>query len=65
MAQLAGAVEYTDRIPAEWLNFSNKCPGYDTKQIDGEAFSNAAGSLGTVEYTFIAIASTLTQNGSA
>ena len=31
MAQLAGAIEYTDCI------FSNKCPWYDTKQSDGEA----------------------------
>ena len=29
MAQLAGAVEYTDSIP-------NECPGYDSKQSDGE-----------------------------
>ena len=30
MAQSAGAVEYTNCIP-------NACPGYDTKQYDGEA----------------------------
>ena len=37
-AQLAAAVEYTDCISAEdkTLN-SSKCPGYDTKQSDGEA----------------------------
>ena len=29
-AQLAGAVEYTDPPPP------NECPGYDTKQSDGE-----------------------------
>ena len=28
IAQLAGAVEYT--------NWTNECPGYDTKQFDGE-----------------------------
>ena len=30
IAQSTGAVEYTDCT-------SNKCPGYDTKQSDGEA----------------------------
>ena len=33
MAQSAGAVEYTNCISADSLN---ECPGYDTKQSDGE-----------------------------
>ena len=37
MAQLAGAAEYTDSISADWSDFPNKCPEYDTKQSDGEA----------------------------
>ena len=37
MAQLAGALEYTDCISAEGQDSSNECPGYDTKQFDGEA----------------------------
>ena len=37
-AQSSGAVEYTDCISAEGVRSSpNKCPGYDTKQSDGEA----------------------------
>ena len=40
LAQLAGAVEYTDWISAEEYNFRNECPGYDTKQSDGEALVN-------------------------
>ena len=36
VAQLAGAVEYTDCISAEGEDFPYKCPGYDTKQFDGE-----------------------------
>ena len=32
ISQAAGAVEYTDCTPAE----GNECPGYDTKQSDGE-----------------------------
>ena len=35
--QSAGAVEYTNYIFAEGLDSPNKCPGYDTKQSDGEA----------------------------
>ena len=34
MAPSAGAAEYTDCISAD---SPNKCPGYDTKQSDGEA----------------------------
>ena len=34
--QLAGAVEYTDCFSAEGSPPANKCPGYDTKQSDGE-----------------------------
>ena len=37
VAQSAGAVEYTDYISAEGLDpYPNECPGYDTKQSDGE-----------------------------
>ena len=37
-AQSAGAVEYTDCTSAEGEDSSlpNECPGYDTKQSDGE-----------------------------
>ena len=31
-----GAVEYTDCFSAERQNLPNECPGYDTKQSDGE-----------------------------
>ena len=31
-----GTVEYIDCIYAEGLYFPNECPGYDTKQSDGE-----------------------------
>ena len=34
--QSAGAVEYTDCTSAEGLDPPNECPGYDTKQSDGE-----------------------------
>ena len=37
LAQLAGAVEYTDCISAEGKDSPNKCPVYDTKPVDGEA----------------------------
>ena len=37
LAQLAGAVEYTDCISAEGCNFPNEFLGYDIKQSDGEA----------------------------
>ena len=38
IAQLAGAVEYTDCFSAEGVRTPspNKCPGYDTKQSDGK-----------------------------
>ena len=36
MAQSVGAVEYTICISAEEQNSPNECPGYDTKQSDGE-----------------------------
>ena len=37
MVQSIGAVEYTDSIFAEGQDsFTNECPGYDTKQSDGE-----------------------------
>ena len=37
IAQSAGAVEYTDCFSAEgWDPPTNECPGYDTKQSDGE-----------------------------
>ena len=49
MVQLVGAVEYTDCISAEGYNSFNKCPGYDTKQSDGQASVNLElwGMLGT------------------
>ena len=34
--QSAGAVEYTDCISSEGKTPPHKCPGYDTKQSDGE-----------------------------
>ena len=37
MAQTAGAAEYTDCISAHGYDSSNECPGYYTKQSDGEA----------------------------
>ena len=37
LAQSAGTVEYTDCISAEAWDSSSECPGYDTKQSDGEA----------------------------
>ena len=37
IAQFAEAVEYTECISAEGLDPTNECPGYDTKQSDGEA----------------------------
>ena len=37
MAQSAGAIEYTDCILAEGKDSPNECPGYGTKQSDGEA----------------------------
>ena len=37
LSQSAGAVEYTDRISAEWQDSPNECPRYNTKQSDSEA----------------------------
>ena len=37
MVQSAEAVEFTDCISAEGKDYSNDCPGYDTKPSDGEA----------------------------
>ena len=36
IAQSAGAVEYTNCFSAERLEPPPRCPGYDTKQSDGE-----------------------------
>ena len=36
IAYLYIAVEYTDCVSAEGLDAPNECPGYDTKQSDGE-----------------------------
>ena len=36
LAQSAEAVEYTDCFSAEGEESPNECPGYDTKQSDGE-----------------------------
>ena len=36
MALSAGDAEHTDWISAEGKDFSNDCPGYDTKQADCE-----------------------------
>ena len=36
MLQSVGAAEYTYYISAEVLDSPNECPGYDTKQSDGE-----------------------------
>ena len=37
VTQSVGAVEYTDCIYAEGQDSPNECPGYETKQSDGEA----------------------------
>ena len=37
MAQSAGTVECTDSFSAKELDSRNDCPGYDTKQSDGQA----------------------------
>ena len=37
MAQLTGAAEYTDCIFADREDSPTECPGYDTKQSEGEA----------------------------
>ncbi len=34
---MAKAAEYTDCISVDGLDSPSKCPGYDTKQFDGEA----------------------------
>ena len=36
LAQLAGAVEYTDCFSIEGLDHPNEYPAYDTKQSDSE-----------------------------
>ena len=36
MAKSAGGVEYTDCISAEGEDSPIECPGYDTKQSDGD-----------------------------
>ena len=36
MAELVGAVEYTDCTSVEGQDFPNEGPGYETKQSDGE-----------------------------
>ena len=36
LAQSVVAAEYTDCISLDQSDFLNKCPGYDTKQSDGE-----------------------------
>ena len=63
--QLTGSVEYADCISTEGQDLPNKCPGYDIKQSEWPASSNA-GSLGNAEYLFIAITSwsILSQSGS-
>ena len=35
--QLAGAIEHTNCISAEGCDRLKECPGYDTKQSDGES----------------------------
>ena len=37
LAKSAGAAKYTDYISAQQEDSPNECPGYDTKQSDGEA----------------------------
>ena len=37
LARSARAVEYTDYISANGLDFPNECPGYDNQQSDGGA----------------------------
>ena len=48
-AQSAGGVEYTDCFSAEGYDSPNECPGYNTKQSDGEV-------LVMLEHPLIAIA---------
>ena len=37
MVQSSEATEYTDCLFTEVQDSTNRCPGYDTKQSDGEA----------------------------
>ena len=37
LTQSVGTAQYIDCISAEGYDSSNECPGYDTKQSDGEA----------------------------
>ena len=48
MVRPAGAAEYTNCISMEEQDSLDECPGYDTKQSNGE---------GNVEYFFMAITS--------
>ena len=45
LTQSTEAVEYTDCIPR------NECPGYDTKQSDGEVFLELWGIQSTLSLT--------------
>ena len=56
VAQLTGAVEYTDCFPVEEYDpTTNECPGYDTKHSE---------ALGNAGHPFIAVASRSTLNRS-
>ena len=65
MAQLGGAIEYTDCISAEWYDPFWWVSWYDTKQSDGETVVMVV-LWGIEKYPFIAITpkSTLTRSGS-
>ena len=56
-----GMLEYTDCLSAEESDFSDDCPRFETKQLDGDA-----GALGNAVFHFIAIApgSILVRSGS-
>ena len=54
-AQSAGAREYTDCISAKGKDSPNNCPGYDTKQSDGEV-PGLLKLWGNADYPLIAIA---------
>ena len=54
LAQLAGAVEYTDSISAEGLDSPNEWPGYDTK-TSSSGIPVMLAHLWNVESLFIAI----------
>ena len=45
IAQLPGAVEYTDYTSAKGWDLNNKCPGYDTKQSDSKIPMQSTASL--------------------